>query len=99
MNKTSTPNQHLFDLHLEYSASVAVKEKEYRELEGKFGLVFGFLPVQIEDNTFPYLTDRQQDACRAFWGNLRVVRARHALTTARTLAEAYFNAYADQGKK
>lgn len=99
MNRISTINQSLFDLHKEYSTQVAVREKEYRELEGKFGLAFGFLPVHIEDNTFPFLTQRQQDSCLAFWSNLRVINARKNLMTARTLAAAYFNAYADQGSK
>lgn len=95
MNKTTIGNQYLFDLHLEYSQGATVHEKEYRELEGKFALAFGYLPIQIGDEMFPYLTDNQQHACEAFWKNLRVVNAKRNMVTARSLAEAYFNAFSD----
>jgi hypothetical protein len=99
VNTTTTKNQKLFELHLEYSAAVTAHEKEYRDLEGRFSLAFGYLPIRIEDDLFIHLTEKQQDACRAFWSNTRVKNARRDLTTARSLAAAYFDAYADRSGK
>lgn len=99
MQKIVINNQKLFDLHLEYSGQATAKEKEYRDLEGRFALAFGYLPIRIEDDTFPHLQDRQQDACRAFWGNRKVVDARKELESARSLSTLYFDAFADAGKK
>lgn len=100
MTRTAThTNQKLFDLHLEYSADAKLKEKEYRDLEGRFALAFGYLPIHIEDDTFPHLAEKQQDACRAFWGNRKVVDARKEMEAARSLSGFYFDAFADTGKK
>lgn len=96
MNKTVTQNQKFFDLYLEYSTAVTTHEKEYRKLEGKFALAFGYLPIRLEDETFPHLTEKQQSACSAFWNNSKVNTARKALDTARILSQAYFDAYADR---
>ena len=95
MKARETKTNPLFDMHLEYSDRATASEKEYRDLENRFQFHFGLFPVKVEDDAFVLLTDKQQEACKAFWGNLRVIKARNAMLSARTLAEAYFNAFAD----
>lgn len=94
MNKSLNGNC-LFDLHLEYSAEAERWEKECRELEGRFARVFGYHPFHLDDVTFDSLTDAQKDACTGFWENRRVVETRNKMLSARTLAAAYFDAFAD----
>lgn len=95
--KVKTTVSPLFSLHLEYSQKATLREKEYRTLENRFQFHFGFFPVKVEDESFLILTEKQQDATRAFWSNPRVIKSRSEMVAARTLAEAYFNAFADCG--
>lgn len=97
--KTLIKNQKFFDLYLEYTEEATAYEKEYRVLEGKFALAFGYLPIRIEDETFPHLEERQQSACAAFWKNPRVIAIRKSLDTARALAETYFDSYSGRMSK
>lgn len=99
MKKTKTSNQQLFDLHLEYSLAATAAEKDYRHLEGKFALAFGYLPIHLTDETFEFLTENQQNACEAFWKNKRVLEGRKKIDSARMLADAYFSAHADLGAR
>lgn len=99
MNKTIVANQKLFDLHLEYTAKADEYKKEYRTLEGKFALAFGFLPITMDDDTFPYLTDSQQRACQAFWKKTFVIEARKNMEVSKTLAQAYLDAYESRTDK
>jgi len=96
MNKTITNNQTFFGLHLEYSEAAAVKEKAYRELEKRFFKATGFFPTKIDDSSFVNLPDEQQTLSISFWNNAQVSEARKALNSARALAQAYFDAYADR---
>jgi hypothetical protein len=95
VNQTTIQNQKLFDLHLEYKERATARDNDYQDLQSRFRRVCGYLPIPIEDDIFVELTEKQQEQCRAFWTNRRVIDARRERDQARILENAYFNAYAD----